>query len=212
MPRLLLTAFEPFDGTGINASLEAARAFMESDARRLDACLAVLPVRYGDDVAALEAAIGAAEPRAILHTGQTGGGRIGVERLAVNVRTESDNWEAVRERRAGQRLILEDGPPAYFATLPLERLVRDLEQAGVPVELSNHAGIYMCNHVLYQSLHREARQGTGRRVGFLHLPRLAMQWEVLTERGQPLPEGLSPPPVETLVAAIVAAARALAGD
>src|SRR5438067_709343 len=126
MPRLLLTAFEPFDGTGINASLEAARAFMEAAGRRIDARLAVLPVRYGDDLDALQAAIEATGAASILHTGQSGGGRVAVERLGVNVRTESWDWEAVRERRAGQRLILEDGPAAYFATLPVGRVIENL--------------------------------------------------------------------------------------
>src|SRR4051812_33521634 len=97
---VLLTAFEPFDGTGVNASEEAVRAFVEGGGGEV--AVRILPVRYGADVVAVQAAVRELGPRVILHTGQTGGARVAVERLAVNVRTVPDEFAAVRRGDAPQ--------------------------------------------------------------------------------------------------------------
>src|SRR5207249_4084535 len=78
-----------------------------------DVATAVRPVRYGADVRALKAAIAAADPEVILHTGQ-GGPDIRVERLAVNVRTGPWSLRRVRRPDCPQRLIVPGAPPAYF--------------------------------------------------------------------------------------------------
>jgi len=201
MPRILLTAFEPFDDTGVNSSLEVMRAFREEFGCRYDLAHCVLPVRYDDDVAALEEGLRVAEPELLLLTGQTSRFRVGVERIAVNVRTESDAWEPLRRGCCTQRLIRPEGPPAYFATLPVEAIDQALRNVSVPAELSNHAGIYLCNHILYQSLHRAGVDGLPRRIGFLHLPCLPEQ---LNCSGVPPPPDSGSPRVtlETLVTAV----------
>jgi pyroglutamyl-peptidase len=169
MARVLLTSFEPFDGSGLNSSLEAMGAYLAGAPGEVAA--AVLPVRYGADVRAVAAAVAEADPEVILHTGQGGGaGVIAVERLAVNVRTGPWSLRRVRRSDCPQRLIAPAAPPAYFATVPVEEIAAAILRAGLPARISNSAGIYMCNHVLYQSLHREASRPSPRRVGFLHLP------------------------------------------
>src|SRR4051794_17233341 len=89
--RILLTAFEPFDGTGLNASLEGCRLFLARWAAEFDLRFAVLPVAYGRDVEALERALAEGRADVLLHTGQAAAPRgypaaIRVERIAVNVR------------------------------------------------------------------------------------------------------------------------------
>lgn len=205
MPRVLLTAFEPFDPSGFNSSLETVRAVAARGVAGIELATAVLPVRFGDDLAALAPALAQHRPDFLLHTGQRGrGSRVAVERLAVNVRFAASEYEVIRGEKPEQHLIDEQGPPAYFATIPVEPVARAIAAAGVPVETSNHAGIYLCNHVLYQSLHAAAGQPDGPRVGFLHLPRLAEQWR---QGGEEPPAGL--PTREGLVAAVSAAVEAL---
>ena len=63
--------------------------------------------------------------------------------------------------------IVPGGPAAYFATVPVKDMVRAIREAGVPSELSNSAGTYVCNHLLYQVLHHAA---PGVRAGFIHVP------------------------------------------
>ncbi len=73
-------------------------------------------------------------------------------------------------------IIDPDGPPAYWATLPDQKvLISKLHEAGIPAKLSYHAGTHVCNHILYTSLRDAELRGTGMKAGFLHLPMTASQ-------------------------------------
>jgi pyroglutamyl-peptidase len=169
--RILLTAFEPFDETGQNSSLEACRRFLSEMAEGLDIQFALLPVRYGEDTAAVEAALREGPFDIILHTGQASQAReIRVERLAVNVRYPADHPSVNRH------LVIDpDGPAAFFSRFPVDAAVEAIRGSGIPVTVCNYAGIYLCNHVLYRSLQRAERTGSPACVGFLHLPQLPQQ-------------------------------------
>lgn len=172
MSRLLLTAFEPFDDSGINSSLEACHAFLRGGPG--DVRFLTLPVVYGEDTRRMEEALAEESADAILHCGQSGGGVVCVERFALNWRYAASPLEQVRAGCA-EHYALEAGPAAYFATWDADAVVAALRAAEVPARASAHAGVYLCNHVLYHSLHRAAHQPAPPRVGFLHLPRLPEQ-------------------------------------
>jgi len=167
--RILLTAFEPFDGTGLNASLEGCRYLLQHLAPTADLRFAVLPVDYGPDTEAVDRALAEAPADVLLHTGQAhGADRMRIERLAVNVRyAEGSDTPCGKP----QCLIDPEGPPALFSTVPVDEMAAAMAEEGVPAAVSNHAGIYLCNHVLYQSLRRHGSV----RVGFVHVPRLPEQ-------------------------------------
>jgi len=175
--RFLLTAFEPFDGTGLNSSLAGCHAFLQQWGSEFDVRLAVLPVRYGRDVEAVDRALQDGPVDVILHTGQaTGASVIRVERLAVNVRYSGDAYDrTLPEWSIPQQQIEAGGPPAYLSTLPVEQVATNIRELGVPATVSNHAGIYLCNHALYQSLRRAELTKSGVRAGFLHVPCLPEQ-------------------------------------
>lgn len=175
--RVLLTAFEPFDGTGLNSSLAGCEYFLERWGEGFDLRFEVLPVAYGPDVAAVERALAAGPADAILHVGQaTGASVVRVERLAVNVRYAGDGYATGSAAlTAEQQLIDPEGPAALFSTLPVEAIAAAIRETGVPAVVSNHAGIYLCNHALYRSLQRAERDGSGTRCGFLHVPCLSEQ-------------------------------------
>jgi len=40
----------------------------------------------------------------------------------------------------------------------------------IPAEVSNSAGTYVCNHLMYGVLHFLAASGLGARAGFIHVP------------------------------------------
>ena len=93
--------------------------------------------------------------------------RISIERVAINVDDAriADNTGA----RPVDRPVVARGPAAYFSTLPVKRLCRDLQHAGVPAEVSQTAGTYVCNHVFYALMHA-LRRRPGVRGGFVHIP------------------------------------------
>jgi pyroglutamyl-peptidase len=170
--RVLLTAFEPFDETGLNASLEGCRRFLERWGGEFDVRFAVLPVEYGPDTEAAERALAEGPVDVLLHTGQAGRAAvIRVERIAVNVRYAA----SVSPNAVEQQVIAPEGPLALASPLPVDDVAAAIRGKDIPAVVSNHAGIYLCNHVLYHSLWRAERERSGAQAGFLHVPRLPEQ-------------------------------------
>jgi pyroglutamyl-peptidase len=105
----------------------------------------------------------------VICLGQAGGrAHMSVERVAINLDDAriADNSGA----KPVDEAIAATGPPAYFATLPVKAMTRAMRAAGVPTEVSNSAGTYVCNHLMYGVLHYLAASGLGARAGFIHVP------------------------------------------
>ncbi|SPA28150.1 pyroglutamyl-peptidase I [Cupriavidus taiwanensis] len=175
MPTVLLTGFEPFEDEPINPSWEAVRAL---DGERVGDAVIVarqLPCVFGAALDAIAELLDALRPTLVIAVGQAGGrAEMSVERVAINVDDAriADNAGAQPIDTA----IAADGPAAYFATLPIKAMVRDMRAAGVPASVSQTAGTFVCNHVFYGLMHRLARQPAGAvRGGFIHIPYLPEQ-------------------------------------
>ncbi|HVK01978.1 MAG TPA: hypothetical protein VM490_00740 [Armatimonadaceae bacterium] len=155
---LLLTAFEPFGGSRVNASQEAAIRLAALPGTRL----ATLPVTAGDaERAALRAlcrlTAAGSVPDLMLSLGEAGPERVvRLEKVAVN-------WDdfRLRDNAGGQPrdvAIHPAGQDARFATLPVARIARDLEgRTPLPVQVSLSAGAFLCNHLAYAVLEAMAR-------------------------------------------------------
>jgi pyroglutamyl-peptidase len=165
---ILVTGFEPFAGEAINPSWEICeRLPREIGGKRVETCLVPCAFRQAIEVAA--DAIERHRPALVLSLGQAGGrDRLSVERVAINVD------DARIADNAGARPIDEpvapDGPAAHFATLPVKAMVAAMRRAGVPAEVSNTAGTFVCNHLMYGVLHFIAARGFATRAGFIHVP------------------------------------------
>jgi len=157
--RLLLTGFEPFGTHSINPSMVLAE--------RLGGV--VLPVSARRLTGALAAAIEEARPEIVLGLGlaehRT---QVAVERLAINCLDfsipDNDGVLLVDEE------VVPGGPAAYFATIPVRALAAAWQAEELPSYLSNSAGTFICNQMLYTAC-RMAESG-GFRAGFIHLPPL----------------------------------------
>ena len=168
MPTVLLTGFEPFGDETTNPSWEAVRALQGTriGGHRLEA--RCLPVVFGDAIKQLRKAIAETKPGLVVCVGQAGGrAQLSLERVAINVD------DARRPDNAGNApidaAIVADGPAAYFTSLPIKRLRQALQRAGIPAEVSQTAGTYVCNHVFYGLMHA-LRNKRGLRGGFVHIP------------------------------------------
>jgi pyroglutamyl-peptidase len=108
-----------------------------------------------------------------LHLGQfPGAAAIRLEAFALNGYTEP---ELQNEPPAYITPLAPDGPAAYRANLPLDKWAQQIRAAGVPAVVSYHAGVYLCNAMLYVSRHFCTSQGLPTRSGFLHLPLIPAQ-------------------------------------
>jgi pyroglutamyl-peptidase len=174
MKTVLVTAFEPFGGETINPSWEAVRALEGKTIGGARIMARQLPVVFSDVLGVLYAAMDEIEPDLILSVGQAGGrSDITVERIGINVD------DARIADNAGQQPVDEpivaDGPAGYFSTLPIKAIVAALRSAGIPASVSQTAGTFTCNRVMYGLLHRLHAQGNGVRGGFVHIPYLPEQ-------------------------------------
>ncbi|RDI97979.1 pyroglutamyl-peptidase I [Dyella solisilvae] len=171
--RILLTGFTPFGDEDINPSWEAVRALDGKAIGNHRVVARLLPTAFADSQRELALAVAEIEPDILLGVGQAGGrSRLSIERVAINVQ------DARLPDNAGAQPIdepvLAGGPAAYFSTLPIKAMLAALLGAGLPAEISNTAGTYVCNHVAYLMLHLAA-QHAGVRAGFIHIPYLPEQ-------------------------------------
>lgn len=164
---VLLTGFAPFDGESVNPSWQAVQAL---HGRRIGGHRIVsrqLSVEFGNSLKELRAAIRETKPSLVLCVGQAGGrAAMSLERVAINVDDARipDNAGA----RPIDTEIVEGGPAAYFTGLPIKAMLAALREAGIPAEVSQTAGTYVCNHVFYGLMHILRNRRI--RGGFVHIP------------------------------------------
>jgi pyroglutamyl-peptidase len=174
MPSVLITAFEPYDRWEENASWLALIELT----RTLPLEPKVVTRRYPVDFQRAQAKLGddlAANYDYVLHLGQAPGiSRVHLEAIGINIggnsaQTPDDFSPLVR-----------DAPPAYRSRLPLAAWSQKIRAAGIPCQVSYHAGTYLCNALLYLTHHFAARRGLKTQAAFIHVPLAPMQ--VLAER------------------------------
>ena len=170
--KLLLTAFDPFGGGTINPALEAVK--LVGMVAGVDIIKLEVPTVFGASVDTVISAIEKHLPDAVLCVGQAGG-RTGLtpERVAINI--DDARIPDNEGHQPVDRPIAAEGPAAYFSTLPVKAMTAAIRQAGLPSDLSNTAGTFVCNHLMYGVLHHLAKHHPAIRSGFLHVPFLPQQ-------------------------------------
>jgi pyroglutamyl-peptidase len=202
---VLVTGFEPFDRDDVNPSGEVCtRLPREIAGLRVEVCR--VPCEFRRAIEVVAAAIEKHQPSIVLCLGLASGRtHMGVERVAINCD------DARMPDNAGvqpiDQPVAASGPQAYFATVPVKAMVAAMHEKGVPAEVSNTAGTFVCNHLMYGVLHFLAASGLAARAGFIHVPRA--EGMALHERGA---ASMSLATMARGVEAAVAAAHAHSGD
>ena len=171
--KLLLTGFTPFAGETINPALEAVKR-LPNEIAGMEIVKLEVPTVFGESVRMVQEAIEREQPDFVLSVGQAGGrAEITPERVAINVD------DARIPDNAGQQPIdvpiFADGENAYFATLPVKAMAEAIREAGLPSALSNTAGTYVCNHLMYGVLYHLNRHHKDAKAGFIHVPYIPEQ-------------------------------------
>jgi len=204
MKKIIVSAFEPFGGSGRNSSLDTLNA-LPGILYGHQIVKVTLPVVYGECGRVLcEAVAGYAadEVAAVICRGQAAGrGSITPEYVAVNVR------HAGAADNAGVKYELTpigDGADAYVTGLPAAAMVKAMKAAGVPAAVSFTAGTYVCNDLMYAAV--ESCRPRGIAAGFVHLP---LSLEIAVAEGKA--GNIAALPQEMLTRGIIAAVGALVG-
>lgn len=171
--KILVTGFDPFGGETVNpASLVVTHLPETIDNAQIIPL--IVPTVFHQSIEVIEQAMLMHDPDVIVSIGQAGGrNAITIERVAINVDDARicDN--------AGNQIVDEpvvsDGPAAYFSTLPIKAMVKAIQDQGIAASISNTAGTFVCNHVMYGVLHLCHTKYRGKRAGFIHIPFLPEQ-------------------------------------
>jgi pyroglutamyl-peptidase len=179
--KILITGFEPFDKEPVNPSWEAVRPLPDTIAGA-EVIKLEIPTVFGRSADVVRDAIVEHDPDVVVAVGQAGGRfMVHPERVAINIDDgrikDNDGYQPI------DTPIKTDGAPAYFSSLPVKAMVTAMRRAGVPAAVSNTAGTYVCNHIMYQVLYMIDREFPGKRGGFVHVPYTPQQ--VVEKPGQP---------------------------
>jgi pyroglutamyl-peptidase len=186
MTKVLLTGFEPFGTATSNPSGEILKQISGDNI-----ITAILPVAYAGSAERLLALITEHNPEVVICLGQAEGRtQITPEKVAINLDDArlADNEGVLRS----DVKILDNGPDAYFTTLPIKEMVDAIKAKGIPSSVSLSAGAFLCNHVFYLAQNELA--GTKVRSGFVHVP--------LMDSQAPEFPGMPTMPLEQMITAV----------
>ena len=195
MKKLLITGFDPFGGQSVNPSWLAVEKLPDR-VGEFAVHKRMIPTVFGKAAEAVLEAAAQVQPDVILCVGQAGGREaVTPERIGVNIRDARIADNAGNQPKG--EFVASDGPAAYFATVPVEKMAQAIRDAGIPATVSNSAGAFVCNDVLYTLLHHY--NNTDVKVGFVHIPYLPEQ----------AGEGVASLPLEDTAKGLTAAIQAL---
>ena len=179
--KILITGFDPFGGENINPALEAVKklpdTILNSEIIKLE-----IPTVFRKSLETIEENIIKHKPDVVISVGQAGGRFGGTpERVAINI-----DDARIKDNEGNQPIdisIFEDGEAAYFSNLPIKAMVKEMMDNGIPASVSNTAGTFVCNHVMYGVLYMIHKKYTGKKGGFIHVPYIPSQ--VVTKPNTP---------------------------
>lgn len=171
--KILVTGFDPFGGEKVNPALEAVKS-LPSVIHGAEIRWVEIPTVFYQSAEVLEAEINRYHPDAVLCIGQAGGrASLTPERVAIN-----QDDARIPDNQGNQPIdipIRLDGQAAYFSTLPIKAMVQAIKEEGLPATVSNTAGTFVCNHLMYQALYLADKKFPNMRAGFMHIPYMTEQ-------------------------------------
>jgi pyroglutamyl-peptidase len=171
--KILMTGFDPFGGDKINPSFEAVKGLKDVIAG-VEVVKLEIPTVFHKSIIELEKAIIREKPDMVICVGQAGGRfNLTIERVSVNV-----DDARIPDNEGNQPIdsaIFEEGENAYFSNLPVKAMVTAIQKGGIPASLSNSAGTFVCNHIMYGLLHLIHTKYPEVRGTFIHVPFIPSQ-------------------------------------
>lgn len=169
MKNILITGYEPFGGDTFNPSLALAKELSGTIYKDYEFQYVEIPVSRKRLPGVIIGAIEKYKPEVIICTGLAyERAMISVERVAINVTDfpfpDMDGYLSLNEA------IDPEGPTAYFSSLPLRRIKSAVEKEGIPIFVSNSAGTYCCNMIMYTVLNYIKKNNLSTKAGMMHVP------------------------------------------
>lgn len=171
--KILVTGFDPFGDDIINPAIEAVKRLPDK-INGVEIIKLEIPTVFYKSADVVKEAIEKEQPDYVLNIGQAGGRyELTPERIAINL---DDARIADNEgQQPIDKKIKEDGDTAYFSQLPIKAMVDYMKKENIPASVSNTAGTFVCNHIMYQTLYLATTEFPNIKAGFMHIPFLPEQ-------------------------------------
>ncbi|MCB1515054.1 MAG: pyroglutamyl-peptidase I [Hyphomicrobiaceae bacterium] len=180
---VLITGFGPFPGVAENVSATLASRLAETARQRWPVhqfTSAVLPTEWHAGPATLDRLWTSTRPDIALHFG------VAAEACGLQLEAVGSNQCRIDPDAAGLLPLTAtwraDGPQICQSSLPLGPIRQALQAMGLPSCISEDAGAYLCNAILYDSAHRAAVCGRPTLAGFVHIPTVLGESDTDTHR------------------------------
>ena len=171
--RVLITGFDKFGGESINPSNLCVNSLPDV-IDNIEIKKITLPTVFKDSSRVLEENIKSFSPSIVICVGQAGGrSKITPERIAINI-DDARIPDNIGNSPIDET-IRKDGENAYFSTLPIKAIVDELNKNNIPSTISNTAGTFVCNHIMYESLYLTSTKYPNIKAGFIHIPYIEEQ-------------------------------------
>jgi pyroglutamyl-peptidase len=171
--KVLVTGFGPFPGMRSNPSGDLLRWIEERHirlSRNIQLETATIPTRWNEVEHFTSGMLSEFDPDIALHFGVHSRATIlRVEKLARNC--SSTQADAAGEI-ATHHCVIDGAPQTLKSTLDTDKLVTELRARGLPAQSSTNAGRYICNALLFASLHQAEKRPLKRETGFIHIPQI----------------------------------------
>lgn len=165
---ILITGFEPFDGQTINPSIEILNR-IQNNYNHVYIYKLIVPTVFNESIEVVCKKVDEIHPDIVLMLGQAGGRKeISIERVAINI--DDANIPDNRGIKPIDSVIMKNGQPAYFSSLPIKKMMNILRENNLPAQISNSAGTYVCNHLMYGVLNHIDSKKLNILAGFVHVP------------------------------------------
>ncbi|MFX1282175.1 MAG: pyroglutamyl-peptidase I [Promethearchaeota archaeon] len=176
MRSLLLTGFEPFGGYNVNPSDIIAQELNDTTISHIKIIGKTIPLRFAEIKSAITQVIDETNPEIIINTGQASRPSISIERVAINL-ADASKVAYNCGTKPNEKTLVEGGPVAYFSTLPIKYIEKYLKKNDIPCYISNSAGTFGCNQVMYHTLNYldSSFRYNSVLAGFIHFPLLPEQ-------------------------------------
>lgn len=166
--KVLITGFTPFGGEDVNPAYEAVKN-LEDMINGAQIIKREISTVFHKSIDELENLIEIESPDIVICVGQAGGRfDISLERVAINI-----DDARIADNEGNQPIgeeIYTYGDNAYFSSLPIKAMVRKIREEGIPASISNTAGTFVCNHLMYGLLYLINNKYPNIRGGFIHVP------------------------------------------
>lgn len=183
--KVLITGFTPFGGEEINPSYEAVKLLPDiiggAEIIKLE-----VPTVFGECSKVVIKAIENINPDIVLHIGQAAGRScITVEKVAINTAdcAKPDNNGITYDDAP----LIAGAPDGYFATVDVKGIAKFLAENEIPCRVSYTAGTYVCNSIMYRTLHYIKANNLPIKAGFIHVPLCEQQAARLISSGKDMP-------------------------